>query len=116
MLSFGALLPLYEPTLYKYLRQPLLSFSVLFFSLVLLPVFHYAWIGAGTGNANFYYAITLLWGLGGVLLLGDLVFAWIRREWDLKVYGVDMILEENQADQKIKNPLLHMRYEKVILQ
>ncbi len=39
------------------------------------PAFYHLWIYAGSGNANFFYAITLVWGLGQSLLVCDLTFA-----------------------------------------
>lgn len=68
-------------------RAPFLSFNLLLFSVTLLPAFHFIWIYAGSGNANFFYAITLLWGLGGVWLLNDLIYAWIRRTFELYIYS-----------------------------
>lgn len=70
------------------LRNPFLSLNLLFFSTALLPAFHHTWVYAGSGNANFFYAITLLWGLGGALLLLDVVHAWLRR-------GVEMYVQRD---------------------
>ena len=39
---------------------------------------------AGSGNANFFYAITLVWGLGQSLLVCDLMFAVLRDEWEVE--------------------------------
>ena len=69
------------------MRNPFLSLNLLFFSTCLMPVFYHIWIYAGSGNANFFYAITLLWGLAGVLLLADCVYAWLRRALDMHLYS-----------------------------
>jgi phosphatidylinositol glycan class U len=50
----------------------------------LAPIFWHLWIYAGSGNANFFYAITLVYNLGQVLLLIDIVYASLRREFDVK--------------------------------
>ena len=42
---------------------------------LLLPLFHHLWLGAGTGNANFYYAGTLVWGVAMGLGVADAVWA-----------------------------------------
>ena len=46
-------------------------------------VFYYIWIDVGTGNANFYYAITLVHALGQIMLLVDTVYAMLRHEFNL---------------------------------
>lgn len=72
------------------LRYSFLTMNLYFFSTILLPFFHYIWIYAGTGNANFFYAITLLWSLAGVLTLTDCVRACLRRQWDLALHSSDL--------------------------
>ena len=43
-----------------------------------MPLFHHLWVSTGTGNANFFYASTLVFGLanGGALL--DFMWAGLR--------------------------------------
>ncbi|THC99745.1 hypothetical protein EYZ11_000795 [Aspergillus tanneri] len=48
----------------------------------LFPSFYHLWIYAGSGNANFFYAITLVWSLGLSILLADTIFAALREEWE----------------------------------
>ncbi|KAI5288176.1 hypothetical protein KEM54_005415 [Ascosphaera aggregata] len=48
------------------------------------PVFHYLWIYAGSGNANFFYAITLVWSLGLTILVADSIFAVLRDELEVE--------------------------------
>jgi len=47
------------------------------------PAFYHLWIYAGSGNANFFYAITLVWGLGNVVVLADVLYAILRDEWEV---------------------------------
>lgn len=54
------------------------------FSVVLGPAFYYLWVYAGSGNANFFYAITLVWGLGSSVLVADCLFAGLRDEWEVE--------------------------------
>jgi GPI-anchor transamidase subunit U len=50
------------------------------YATLLGPAFYHLWIYAGSGNANFFYAITLVWSLGLTVFLADLVFAVLRDE------------------------------------
>jgi len=58
------------PETYTYLRYPVVTVLLHLHAFLLLPLFHYLWVGAGTGNANFFYASSLVFGLanGGALL------------------------------------------------
>ena len=80
----SGILPL-QRKLFKFQRTPFININVLLFTLVLSPVFHFIWIYAGSGNANFFYALTLLWGLANVLLLGDLLYGWTRRTYEIYI-------------------------------
>ncbi|CAO3599059.1 unnamed protein product [Absidia cylindrospora] len=77
-----ALVPVHDE-LFKYCRYGFLVANLFLYSSVLAPIFWHLWIYAGSGNANFYYAITLVYNLGQVLLLIDLVFSMLRREFDV---------------------------------
>lgn len=57
--------------------------SLLFaYTTLLFPAFHYLWLYAGSANANFYYAIDLVHGLGIGSLLLDSAWAWGRDRWE----------------------------------
>lgn len=60
------------------------ALSTLFYTTLFGPAFHYLWIYAGSGNANFFYAITLVWSLGLVVLLADVLYAILRDEWEVE--------------------------------
>ena len=64
-------------------RYTFIAASVLLYSTLLGPAFHHLWIYAGSGNANFFYAITLVWSLGLTILVGDTLFAVMRDEWEI---------------------------------
>ncbi|KAI8065528.1 GPI transamidase subunit PIG-U [Gongronella butleri] len=78
-----ALVPLHDE-LFKYGRYGFLVANLFLYASVLSPIFWHLWIYAGSGNANFFYAITLVYNLGQVLLVIDLVFAHLRREFDIE--------------------------------
>ncbi|CAO3653942.1 unnamed protein product [Cunninghamella echinulata] len=77
-----SLVPVHDE-LFKYCRYGFLVANLFLYSSVLAPIFWHLWIYAGSGNANFFYAITLVYNLGQVLLLIDLVYSMLRREFDI---------------------------------
>ena len=50
-------------------------------STVLAPIMFYLWLGSGGGNANFYFAITLVSSVGQIFLLVDVLYANLKREF-----------------------------------
>lgn len=56
--------------------------AVLMYAALLGPAFYHLWIYAGSGNANFFYAITLVWSLGLIIVVADLLYAVLRDEWE----------------------------------
>ncbi|KAN0066307.1 hypothetical protein ACQY0O_000401 [Thecaphora frezii] len=68
--------------IFQYLRYPLVSTLIYSYCTLLAPAFHHLWLTAGSGNANFFYAITLVWALGGGMLLLDMMWAWGRERWE----------------------------------
>lgn len=74
-----AMLPLYMHV-QPLMRHTFLALSTLLYAIFLGPAFYYLWIYAGSGNANFFYAITLVWSLGLSILLTDALFAVLRDE------------------------------------
>ena len=64
------------------MRYTFFSVSALLYASLLGPAFYHLWIYAGSGNANFFYAITLVWSLGLSLILADTIFAALRDEWE----------------------------------
>jgi phosphatidylinositol glycan class U len=62
------------------MRYSFLAIATLMYATLLGPAFYHLWIYAGSGNANFFYAITLVWSLALIILIGDLLHAVIRDE------------------------------------
>ncbi|KAK3329092.1 GPI transamidase subunit PIG-U [Apodospora peruviana] len=80
---FLALVPLYRHV-FPLMRYTFLVAAIILYTVFLGPAFYHLWIYAGSGNANFFYAITLVWGLGLSLLVCDLTFAVLRDEWEVE--------------------------------
>ncbi|XP_074617969.1 phosphatidylinositol glycan anchor biosynthesis class U protein-like [Acropora palmata] len=68
---------------FPYLRNTFLIACMLLCSSFLAPVFWHLWIYAGSANANFFFATTLAYSTGQILLTSDVLFAFLRREYDL---------------------------------
>ncbi|KAI0020731.1 PIG-U-domain-containing protein [Xylariomycetidae sp. FL0641] len=79
---FLGLVPLFRHV-FPLMRYSFFAASTILYSSFLGPAFYHLWIYAGSGNANFFYAITLVWSLGQSLLVSDLTFAVLRDEWEL---------------------------------
>lgn len=80
---FLGMLPLFQHV-FPLMSYTFVETSIVLYATLLGPAFYYLWIYAGSGNANFFYAITLVWSLGWSLLLADLLFAVLRDEWEVE--------------------------------
>ncbi|KAH8179224.1 GPI transamidase subunit PIG-U domain-containing protein [Sarocladium implicatum] len=79
---FLGLLPLFRHV-FPLMRYTFVAGAAILYATFLGPAFYHLWIYAGSGNANFFYAITLVWSLGQSLLVSDLTFALLRDEWEV---------------------------------
>ncbi|KZT11899.1 PIG-U-domain-containing protein [Laetiporus sulphureus 93-53] len=66
------------PETYPHLRHPMIAGLLHIHSALLLPLFHHLWLVQGTGNANFFYASTLVFGLANGAVLLDTLWAGLR--------------------------------------
>ena len=64
------------------MRYTFFATSTLLYATLLGPAFYHLWIYAGSGNANFFYAITLVWCLALTVIVTDALFAVLRDEWE----------------------------------
>ncbi|CAK7269977.1 hypothetical protein SEPCBS119000_003851 [Sporothrix epigloea] len=80
---FLGLVPLFRH-IFPLMRYPFVVAASIMYATFLGPAFYHLWIYAGSGNANFFYAITLVWSLGQSLLVSDLTFAVLRDEWEVE--------------------------------
>ncbi|KAF2859586.1 PIG-U-domain-containing protein [Piedraia hortae CBS 480.64] len=58
------------------------ALATLLYCMFLGPAFHHLWVYAGSGNANFFYAINLVWSLDLLVLLAGAIYAVMRDEWE----------------------------------
>lgn len=80
---FLGMLPLFRHV-FPLMRYTFVAGAAILYATFLGPAFYHLWIYAGSGNANFFYAITLVWSLGQSLLVSDLTFAILRDEWEVE--------------------------------
>ncbi|ORY03494.1 GPI transamidase subunit PIG-U [Clohesyomyces aquaticus] len=78
-----SLVPLFRH-LFPLMRYTFLASSTILYASFIGPAFYYLWIYAGSGNANFFYAITLVWSLGLSVIVGDSLYAALRDELDVE--------------------------------
>lgn len=75
--------------LFQLTRNFLVYSCMLIFSTILAPVMLYLWLGSGGGNANFYFAITIVYSVGQIFLLVDILYAHLKRDF-IKQNGNDV--------------------------
>ncbi|EPY78261.1 phosphatidylinositol glycan anchor biosynthesis class U protein isoform 1 [Camelus ferus] len=69
--------------LYRFLRNIFILACIIIVCSLLFPVLWHLWIYAGSANSNFFYAITLTFNIGQILLISDYFYAFLRREYYL---------------------------------
>ncbi|WFD33306.1 hypothetical protein MCUN1_000119 [Malassezia cuniculi] len=81
---FLSLCSLFASRLADNLRHPMVTSLLFAYAALLLPVFHYLWLYAGSANANFYFAAGLVhsFAIGAMIL--DAVWAWSVEQWEQK--------------------------------
>lgn len=70
------------PEVFRYAKHSFFALNCMIYATVLGPLFYNLWVLAGAGNANFFYAITLLFSLAQIILVVDLLFGMLLREWE----------------------------------
>ncbi|PFH49746.1 hypothetical protein AMATHDRAFT_146847 [Amanita thiersii Skay4041] len=66
------------PEIYAYLRHPVVTVLLYLHASLLMPLFHGLWLQQGTGNANFFYASTLVFACANGAALIDCIWAGLR--------------------------------------
>ncbi|XP_033755506.1 phosphatidylinositol glycan anchor biosynthesis class U protein-like [Pecten maximus] len=79
---FLCLLPLWKHV-FSYMRNTFVVTCMFICTTVFAPILHHLWLYAGSANANFYFAISLAFSLAEIFLVTDLLFAFLRREYDM---------------------------------
>lgn len=72
------------PEVVNYVTSSFVLTNALLYASFLGPLFFHLWIYASSGNANFFYAITLVWAYFHMSFLLDVVGGYIRKDWDIK--------------------------------
>ncbi|KAI4168856.1 MAG: hypothetical protein LQ343_006069 [Gyalolechia ehrenbergii] len=80
---YFSLIPLYSHV-FPLMRYTFFAIATVLYATLLGPAFYHLWIYAGSGNANFFYAITLVWSLGLSIIVGECLFAVLRDEWEVE--------------------------------
>lgn len=75
------LLPMFKPIM-GYLKYPMFTSLLYLHAIILSPIFYYLWIDLGSGNSNFFYAISLVYCLAMGLIVTDLIWCMVRTEYD----------------------------------
>ncbi|XP_041375582.1 phosphatidylinositol glycan anchor biosynthesis class U protein-like [Gigantopelta aegis] len=96
---YFSLLPLWRH-IFQYMRNKFVVGCMYICCSVFAPILWHLWIYAGSANANFYFAITLTYSTSEVFLVTDLLFAFLRRQFDL-TNGVDKKLKNGEPAQII---------------
>jgi GPI-anchor transamidase subunit U len=80
------------------MRYLFLSFAMLAYAALLGPAFLHLWMYAGSGNANFFYAITLVYNLAQIILVSDALYAMLRIDWE-RHEGKEQIIKGGEVVQ-----------------
>ncbi|CAF0885063.1 unnamed protein product [Adineta ricciae] len=70
--------------LFRYVRNGLVIVCMILVAMLMTPITWYLWIYAGSANANFYFAMTLVFNVAQTFLLSDLLYAYLKRQFFLK--------------------------------
>lgn len=82
---FLSMLPLFDlngVSILKYMKYPMFTTLLFLHGVLLSPIFYHLWIDLGSGNSNFFYAISLVYALALGLLITDIMWGVIRLEHD----------------------------------
>ncbi|XP_052269507.1 phosphatidylinositol glycan anchor biosynthesis class U protein-like [Dreissena polymorpha] len=79
---FITLLPMWKHV-FSYMRNTFVVTNMFLVCMVMSPILWHLWIYAGSANANFYFAIALTFSTAQIFLIADLMFGYLRREFDL---------------------------------
>lgn len=72
---------LFKP-IFEYLKFTLLvSYLILIIVLLQAPIFYVVWMLLYSGNANFFYAISLVLGIVSMIIMSDFLWAYVQKEY-----------------------------------
>ncbi|XP_071176778.1 phosphatidylinositol glycan anchor biosynthesis class U protein-like [Mytilus edulis] len=95
-----SLLPLWRYA-FEYMRNSFVVACMYICTTVFGPILYHLWIYAGSANANFYFATSLAFSTAQIFLITDLLYAYLRREFDLENGFKHLIREDGTKKQVI---------------
>eukprot|EP01132_Coremiostelium_polycephalum_P004123 gene4123-5159_t len=97
-----SMLPLLHELL-KGVRYSFIVVTVGIYVTVLAPILWQMWIYQGTGNANFYYTINLVFTLAQVLLIVDSISVLLKLDYVNKQKSLQQQQQQQQKDDNLKD-------------
>lgn len=101
---FLALMPLFSH-LVPFMKQTFIIGGMLLATSVLAPIVWQLWIYNNSANANYYFAINLVYSTAQIFLITDLLFAQVKRDFHF-VHGFSVLEKE---DSEGKRPILQLK-------
>jgi len=95
---FLSLLPLFSHLL-PFMTRTFIIGGMLLASTLLAPISWHLWIYNNSANANYYFAINLVYSTAQILLITDLLFAQVKREFYL-VKGFSVLEKEDSLGRR----------------
>jgi len=106
---YMCLLPMIKH-LFPFTKRLFIVANMFVATTVLGPLLYHLWIYNGSANANYFFAINLVFGTAQIFLVTDLLFAYVKREFYLfrgykKFFGGDD--DDDGDDKKKSKTVLH---------
>ncbi|KAL9711521.1 hypothetical protein Ac2012v2_004591 [Leucoagaricus gongylophorus] len=98
------------PEVYPYLRHPMVTALIHLHAAILMPLFNHLWLNTGTGNANFFYASTLVFACANGAGLIDAVRTGMRGHKQPSTISVqfEKCLESMEYMSKLRSMILQV--------
>jgi len=101
---FLSLLPLFSHLL-PFMKQTFIILCMLLATTVLAPIAWQLWIYNNSANANYYFAINLVYSTAQIFLITDLLFGQVKRQFYMS-QGFSIIEKE---DKEGRRPILQLK-------
>jgi len=75
------------------MRHPIVTVLLHLHASLLMPLFNHLWLTQGTGNANFFYASTLVFTVANGFALEDVIWSGLRIALGEAVEGYAVVQE-----------------------
>ncbi|GMT00473.1 hypothetical protein PENTCL1PPCAC_22647 [Pristionchus entomophagus] len=84
---FFALLPLIDEKYWKGMRHLLVESCTILTCIILMPIMWHMWVVSGSGNANFYFGVTLFYNVALIRMAIDIVYSYVKTDLREKCPG-----------------------------